>query len=61
VEVSHSFPAAASNYDSFAHGETVSDTTAAVAYPGNFLRVGVQQIQLRAEDIKKWDLGAVAP
>ena len=33
-----------------------------VAYPGILFREGgVQQIQLRTEDIEKGDLGAIAP
>ena len=32
-----------------------------MAYPGILLGGGVQQIQLRTEDIKNGDLGAVAP
>ena len=34
---------------------------AASGVPRNFVRGGVQQVQLRKQDIEKGDLGAVAP
>ena len=39
----------------------LDEAFSSVAYPGILFRGGIQQIQLRTEDIENGDLGAVAP